>query len=211
MSKGLEEIYKYHHLNNRKSSFSILEQERGVLLNNYIGEDKKILDIGCRDGVLTKYFIKNNNVLGVDIDINVLEKINSDLNINTLLIDLNGDWSELEDNKFDVIVAGEILEHLYFPEIVMRKIKEHLNNGGIFIGSIPNAFSLKNRARYLFANKKNTPLGDPTHINHFSYKELKKLLEGHFNNVEIIGLGRYKKLIKLNKNFFAFNLFFICK
>lgn len=211
MNKTLQNTYTYHHINNRRSNFSILEQDRGALLNYYIGENKKVLDIGCRDGTLTKYFVKNNNVLGADIDASSLKIIEEKLNIQTLLMDLNSDWSELENKKFDVIVAGEILEHLYFPEIVIKKVKEHLNVSGVFIGSVPNAFSLKNRVRYLFANKKNTPLGDSTHINHFSYIEFKKILEKYFNNVEIIGLGKYKKLIKLSRNFFAFDLFFICK
>ena len=61
------------------------------------------------------------------------------------------------------------------------------------------------------ASKKFTPLSDPTHINHFSYKELLGLLKKYFDNVEILGLGRYERLSKIWPQLFAFDLFFICK
>jgi 2-polyprenyl-3-methyl-5-hydroxy-6-metoxy-1,4-benzoquinol methylase len=126
-------------------------------------------------------------------------------------MDLNGDWNELKDRKFDIIVAGEVLEHLYYPGNVLSKVKSHLHNGGLFIGSVPNAFSLKNRFRYLLGKKKNTPLEDSTHINQFSYKEIKNILSSHFKEVEIVGLGKYKLLANRFPNLFAFDLFFICK
>jgi 2-polyprenyl-3-methyl-5-hydroxy-6-metoxy-1,4-benzoquinol methylase len=186
-------------------------EKRGILLKNFIGTGKKILDLSCRDGMLTKYYVDGNQVLGVDIDAEALEIARKNLGIETLEMDLNGDWKKLKDKTFDVIVAGEILEHLYYPEIVIKKVKERLDRGGIFIGSVPNAFSLKNRFRYFLGKKQNTPLEDPTHINHFSYKELRDLLLRNFKEITIIGLGRYKFLSKIFPNLFAFDLFFICK
>lgn len=126
-------------------------------------------------------------------------------------MDLNGDWSELGGEKFDVIVAGEILEHLYYPEAVVAKVAKRLLPNGIFVGSIPNAFSIKNRIRYLAGKKKFTPLADPTHINHFNYKELAMLMAEHFKEVEIVGLGKYKKFIRLMPGLFSFILLFCAK
>ncbi|MFA7216940.1 MAG: class I SAM-dependent methyltransferase [Candidatus Paceibacterota bacterium] len=211
MNNYLQDIYSSHHSKNRPENFSILEEERSFLLKEYIGKGKNVLDIGCRDGNLTKHFVSGNTVTGVDIDSNSLLKAKEKLNIETLIVDLNGEWEELKDKKFDVVVAGEILEHLYYPESVIKKVLNHLNDGGIFIGSIPNAFSLKHRMRYLFGTKKFTPLSDPTHINHFEYKEFKKLLYKYFNDVEIIGLGRYKLLSKIFTSFVSFDFFFVCK
>ncbi|MFA4890434.1 MAG: class I SAM-dependent methyltransferase [Candidatus Paceibacterota bacterium] len=211
MSKSLGKIYEDHHQASRDRGFSIFAEERGNLLKKNIGKGKNVMDIGCRDGALAKYFFQENNVLGVDIDGSALNRAKESLGIETIIADLNGDWHELGERKFDVIVAGEVLEHLYFPEKVLEKVSSHLNNKGIFLGSVPNAFSLKNRIRYLFAKKENTPLGDPTHINHFSYKELKNLLQKYFSEVEIIGLGRFKFLSKLMPGWFAFSLFFKAK
>ena len=203
------DIYKYHHSTNRERGFSILKDERGRLLEDLIGEGKAVLDIGCRDGALTKYFVPGNTVLGVDIDDVALAEA-AKLGIETKKVDLNGDWSELSGRKFDVVVAGEVLEHLYYPDQVSKKAAMLLNPGGLFVGSVPNAFSLKNRLRYLMGTKRYTPLSDPTHINHFHADELKKLLQKSFSKVEIMGLGRYGRLSKLSPGLFGFDLFFIC-
>jgi len=208
---SIKNIYEKHHSIKERGGFSILEKERGQLLKEYIGIGKNVLDIGCRDGWLTRHYVDGNSVLGVDIDGNLLKIAQQNLKIQTLLMDLNGNWSELVDRKFDVIVAGEVLEHLYYPQNVLGNIKKHLNDGGIFIGSVPNAFSLKNRLRYLSGNKKNTPLEDPTHINQFSYQEIKDLLLKYFKEVDMVGLGRYRFLARKMPIFFAFDLFFICK
>ncbi len=208
---SIKKIYEEHHKNNREKSFSILEKERGFLFKQFIGENKKILDIGCRDGALTKHFSQDNNVLGVDIDEIALGKAKQNLSIDTKIIDLNGNWEELEGEKFNVIVAGEVLEHLYYPDQVIKKVASYLKEGGIFVGSVPNAFSLKNRLRYLLGRTKNTPLEDPTHINQFSYKSLNKLLNKNFKEVEIIGLGRFVFLSKILPNWISFILAFKVK
>lgn len=205
--KSLEKNYHDHHMLKRRPGFAIFGEERGKFLKNRIGEGKSVLDIGCRDGALTKYYYKSNDVLGVDIDGEALKRAEDNLGIKTQKIDLNGEWN-LPENYFDVIIAAEVIEHLYFPENVIKKIVFHLKDNGIFLGSVPNAYSLKNRLRYFFGKKKNTPLEDLTHINHFSYGELKNLLEKNFKEVEITGFGKFKLLSKLMPSLFAFSLFF---
>ncbi|MEK7227472.1 MAG: class I SAM-dependent methyltransferase [Patescibacteria group bacterium] len=210
MTYSQRDIYRHHHSHHREAGFSVLKDDRGKLLRNLIGEGKTILDIGCRDGALTKFFLKGNTVLGVDIDDIALD-LASKLGIETMKLDLNGNWSELKGRKFDVVVAGEVLEHLYYPDQVLEKMKSLLNLGGMLMGSVPNAFSLKNRLRYLLGTKRHTPLSDPTHINQFSEIELQAILRRYFKEVEIRGLGRYQTLAKLSPNLFAFDLFFMGK
>jgi 2-polyprenyl-3-methyl-5-hydroxy-6-metoxy-1,4-benzoquinol methylase len=127
-----------------------------------------------------------------------------------IVMDLLGDWQELNGDKFDVIVCGEVLEHLYFPEEVIKKVVAHLRDGGVFLGSVPNAFSLKNRVRLAMGKKKGTPLMDPTHINHFSYDELANLLSKYFKSVNVSGLGKYINAVKLSPKHFAFDLIWKC-
>jgi 2-polyprenyl-3-methyl-5-hydroxy-6-metoxy-1,4-benzoquinol methylase len=210
MNENLGNIYTHHHKTARQAGFSILKDERGALLAGLVGRGKKVLDIGCRDGALTKYFATGNDVVGIDIDDAALSRA-KELGIEVMNVDLNGDWTELEARKFDVVVAGEVLEHLYYPEKVAGKAVRHLNPGGKFIGSVPNAFSLKNRVRYLAGRKAYTPLSDPTHITQFHINELDSLLRRHFREVEIRGLGRYKRLARLSPGLFGFDLFFIAR
>jgi len=205
---SLKDIYEKHHENFREEGFSILGKERGELFSKMIGKGKKVLDIGCRDGSLTKYFSEGNEVTGIDIDTKALARAKEQFGIKTVYADLGGDWNELGNETYDFIVAGEVLEHLYYPEHVIQKISAHLKKDGAFLGSVPNAFSLKNRLRYLKGEKKNTPLEDPTHINQFSVQELQTLFKKYFKNVEIIGLGRYQKLARFSPNWLAFDLAF---
>lgn len=210
MSDSLKHIYTDHHQANRERGFSILKDTRGLLIKNIIGTGKKVLDIGCRDGALTKYFSDSNSVMGIDIDDSALAEARKSLGIETMNIDLNGNWSELTGRKFDVVIAGEVLEHLYFPNKIIEKVAEHLIKGGKFVGSVPNAFSLKNRLRYLFGRKRYTPLSDPTHITQFHLQELTCMLNKHFSQVRVLGLGRYATLARLFPGLFGFDLFFVC-
>ena len=206
----LEKNYHDHHTTKRRPGYTIFGEERGYFLKERIGQGKKVLDIGCRDGALTKYYSGGNEVTGTDIDGEALERAQTDLGIKTQKIDLNGEWN-LSEKYFDVIVAAEVIEHLYFPENVIKKIKHCLKDGGTFLGSVPNAYNLKNKIRYFFGKKKNTPLEDLTHINHFSCGELKGLLDKNFKEVKITGFGKFKLLSRLMPSFFAFSLFFEAK
>lgn len=215
MSSQIGDIYTYHHSHNRNKGFTIMEEERSAFLKKNIGTGKKILDIGCRNGVLTKNFAEGNTIWGVDIDpvaLSEAKQLIGDKNPQNkfFVMDLLADWSELQNEQFDVIVCGEVLEHLYFPEKVVEKVVKHLKPGGIFLGSVPNAFSLKNRVRLALGTKKGTPLSDPTHINHFSLPELRSMFKKHFTGVEVGGLGRYTRMIKLSPRHFAFDIVWKC-
>lgn len=156
-----------------------------MYFRSLIGKGKKILDLGARDCALTSYFNEGNEVLAVDIDGQALEHC-AKLSIRTIKMDLNEPEWNFPKAAFDVVVAAELLEHLYYPDEVLRKISAVLKPGGLLVGSIPNAFSAKNRLRLFLAKKTGTPLEDPTHINHFSYQELQKLFEERFSTYEII-------------------------
>lgn len=204
---NLEQIYSCHHQQERGKLFVVFGKERGELFKSKIGKNKRVLDMGCRDGALTKYFLENNNIIGTDIDGQALEVANRNLKIETKQLDLNGQWG-LSDNEFDAVVAAEILEHLYYPEQILNKVCDVLKPEGVFLGSVPNVFNLKNRFRLFWAQKEKTPLADPTHINHFSRQELKKLLEKKFKQVKIYPLGNYAFLDKFFPGLFSYLLLF---
>jgi 2-polyprenyl-3-methyl-5-hydroxy-6-metoxy-1,4-benzoquinol methylase len=209
MNKSGQNIYEFHNNNCRGEGFSILREDRGRLFAKNIGTGKKILDLGCRDGALTSFFVKNNDVTGADIDTIALDKA-SKRGIKPLHFDINGEWEQISQNKYDVVVIAETLEHIYYPEKVIQKIKSVLNKEGMLIGSVPNAFSLINRIRLFLGKKDKTPLHDPTHINHFSHKELKQILHKYFKEVTIEPLGRFAYFDKFMPGMFSFDLVFIC-
>lgn len=207
MDSSLQRIYETHHAARRGAGFVLQGDTRGPFLKGAIGTGKRVLDIGCRDGALTRYFSEGNEVIGLDIDAHALARAHTELGIETKQIDLNGEWG-IPDSSFDAVTASEILEHLYYPSIVLNKVSRALVPGGVFAGTVPNAFSLANRSRYLLKRKRGTPLEDPTHINHFTVAELRHLLAERFEDVEVRGYGRLGWLARAFPQAFAFGLLF---
>ena len=210
MNTSLQDVYETHHASRRGKSFVLLGDVRGPFLKNTIGVGKRVLDIGCRDGALTSYFSKGNEILGLDIDAAALARARENIGIETRQTDLNGDWG-IEKQSYDAVAASEIVEHLYYPATVVSKVAQALRPEGVFVGSVPNAFSLANRFRYALKHKKGTPLEDPTHINHFTIDELRNILEKEFAEVRVMGYGRLGWLARTFPQMFAFGLLFVAR
>jgi len=205
---GLETVYKTHHTG-RGEGFAILTKERGGFLRKHIGTGKTVLDIGCRDGELTATYATGNKVTGSDIDSESLSRASKKIDITTVHADLNGEWP-FEKKAYDVVVACEFLEHIYFPEVVMGKVCSVLKEDGLFVGTIPHAYSLQSRIKFLLGTKSGTPLEDPTHINHFSYHSFKSSLEKYFDIIDIDTYvpPRYRLLSRFFPYLFAHDLMF---
>jgi 2-polyprenyl-3-methyl-5-hydroxy-6-metoxy-1,4-benzoquinol methylase len=178
----LEEIYRKHHQKGDRYGYLFCHGHRGPYLKNWIGEGKKVLDLGCRDGMLTQSYASGNEVIGVDVDKEALRLTQELLKIETLWLDLNYEWPFLP-NSFDVIVACEILEHIFMLDHFLQKIWQTLKPGGLFIGSVPNAFRMRNRFKFLRGEEIEN---DPTHVRQFSYLKLETTLSHYFSSVEII-------------------------
>lgn len=48
-------------------------------------------------------------------------------------------WKELEDNTFDIIISGQVFEHIEFPWITIKEIERILVPGGFCFIAAPNA------------------------------------------------------------------------
>jgi SAM-dependent methyltransferase len=90
------------------------------------------------------------------------------------------------DRAFDVVVAGELLEHVFFPPLFLAEVARVLGPQGRFIGSTPNAFRLRNRWRFLWGEEFES---DPTHLHRFSMAGLERQLARHFRRVRVEPLG----------------------
>ena len=75
-------------------------------------------------------------------------------------------------------VSCEILEHLYVMDRFIENVLRALKKGGVFIGSVPNAFRLRNRIKFLFGHEFET---DPTHVRLFS--DVKLYIEFFLNHL----------------------------
>ncbi len=193
----LEDIYKSHHERGKRYGYLYCQGERGLYLSEWIGKEKVILDLGCRDGELTKYFVEGNKVIGVDIDRKALDMAKDNYGMETLWLDLNAEFP-FEKESFDVVIACEIMEHLYYTNPFLKKISSILKSGGLFLGSVPNSFRVRNRLKFLTGKQFES---DPTHIHMFSYDRLKKLLTQYFGDILIVPLGgKILPFLKVSKH-----------
>lgn len=208
---GLEQMYRRHHAG-RGDDFGILLRERGDFLRKHVGQGKTVLDIGCRDGELTATYAQGNKVTGADIDRVALARAEEKLGIMVKHMDLNAEW-DVPEHSYDVVVACEVLEHLYYPPVVLEKIARVLTPHGVLVGTVPHAYSLQSRIKFLLGIQRGTPLEDPTHINHFTAKGFRALLGQHFDVLAFEGIvpARYRALSYTAPYLFAHDLLFAAR
>ena len=196
----LSERYEQHHRERRDEGDFVFVPERIPLIVGAVGRGKRVLDLGCRSGALTRHFLEGNSVVGLDVDPAALEKAAA-LGIEPVQANVE-EPLPFEDASFDVVVAGELFEHLQFPDVLVREVRRVLRPGGVLAGSVPNAFRVQSRLRFL---RGRPPEDDPTHLRMFSPTALRELLAG-FERIELhfVG-GRYARL---NARLFARDLVF---
>jgi SAM-dependent methyltransferase len=185
----LGERYEEHHRERRAEGEFVFVPERIPLFRAAIGRGRRVLDLGCRSGALTRHFLEGNEVVGLDVDAAALAKAEK-LGIQPVRANVE-EPLPFEDASFDGVVAGELFEHLQFPDALVAEIGRVLRPGGVLVGSVPNAYRVQGRLRFLLGL---APDDDPTHLRMFSPAALQDLL-GAFDDVRLdfVG-GRYRRL-----------------
>ncbi|KKU86472.1 MAG: hypothetical protein A2667_03365 [Candidatus Wildermuthbacteria bacterium RIFCSPHIGHO2_01_FULL_47_27] len=108
----------------------------------------RLLDIGCGTGALTVEF--GGHVLyGVDISEESV-KIAQGRGIDAIALDIDEEKLPFEDNFFDIIFCGEVVEHIFDPDHLLDEIYRVLKPGGIAVITTPNLASYLNRIALLF-------------------------------------------------------------
>jgi len=187
----LSERYEEHHRERRDEGDFVFVPERIPLFQEAIGTGRRVLDLGCRSGALTRHFVEGNTVVGLDIDAAALAKAAA-LGIEPVQANVE-EPLPFDDGSFDAVVAGELFEHLQFPDALAAEIHRVLRSGGILVGSVPNAFRLQSRLRFL---RGRPPEDDPTHLRMFSPDSLRALLHEYDDvRIDFVG-GRYARLSK---------------
>ena len=157
-------------------------EDRKDLFVKLIGQGHQILEVGCRSGNLTQYYYEGNEVVGIDVDRNALKEFEKRLNLTGHWVDVDSEDFPFDDAQFDVVVFSEVMEHLRFPQKALREIVRVLKPNGRLIGSVPNAFRLRNRLKFLCGNPYEV---DASHLRSYSYTSLRHELFGQFKQIEI--------------------------
>lgn len=138
-------------------------------------EGKKILDIGCADGTFgSKLALRGAIVYGVDVSPTAVSIARKKIK-EVYVTDLNSRKLPFNAETFDIVIASEVIEHLFNPENLLTESKKVLKKNGSLIITTPNFLYWGNRIRFLLGNFKYEKSGvfDESHIHFYTYKSLK--------------------------------------
>lgn len=138
-------------------------------------EWKRLLDVGCGYGYFAKAaHNKGWRVDGVDISpkaISFADTVVSDPGANFYC----RPWEEHEGH-YSAVTALWLIEHLPDPQAFLAKVRDWLDDDGLFLVVVPNEWT---EAQNLADEKAANPRWwiDPTHINYFSFDSMEAMLE----------------------------------
>lgn len=107
---------------------------RGRILE-YLRSDQRLLDLGAGAGIVRYMDFRGKaaHICGVDLDTRVEE--NPYLDEGRIAA---GESIPYEDDRFDVVVSDNVLEHLDRPRQVFAEVRRVLKPGGLFFAKTPN-------------------------------------------------------------------------
>jgi 2-polyprenyl-3-methyl-5-hydroxy-6-metoxy-1,4-benzoquinol methylase len=148
------------------------ENDSHATMVRLVGEGKRVLDVGCATGRMARALTAVGCVVsGVDFDAAAAEESRDTLK--TLVI---GDLNSLDllkafgTERFDVLIFGDVLEHVIDPKAVLVGALRLLAPGGSIVLSIPNVAHSSVRLGLLQGRWTYTETGllDETHLRFFT-------------------------------------------
>lgn len=184
----------YQFLNSRRHLLYTIARYKFAM--KIIGENKRILDLGCNDGFGT-YFLGEfaSKLVGVDFDEKAISWAKKQKSLSNIEFKCENffkkEYWNINEKKFDAIVSFDVIEHIY-PQNeneFMNTVIKNLEHNGIFIIGTPS----------LEANQYSKENISGAHVNLYTGETLNKMLNKYFNNVfmftqndEIIHTGHFR-------------------
>ena len=148
-----------------------------------VGFDKRVLEIGAGPGSISRVMTQTSNcrVTALEIDDDVIPLLEASCE-RIYRADLNdASWPDTlqQEDKFDVVVAADVLEHLYDPRSVLEEMKGLIGEDGYVVVSLPHAGYHGILASLLdedFQYRDNGLL-DRGHIRFFGIKNIESLIK----------------------------------
>lgn len=161
---------------------SLSDRRRIEIVLKLVGTGEKILDIGSRDGIISRLMMKKgNSVYAADISESAVELARKN-GINALHVKAEAPMP-FEDGFFSALFAGEVIEHVLDTDKFIAEARRLLKPGGTLIITTPNVASLGRRIVLLLGGNpylENTLRDyDAGHVRYFTKACLVKLLQDH--------------------------------
>jgi 2-polyprenyl-6-hydroxyphenyl methylase / 3-demethylubiquinone-9 3-methyltransferase len=167
-------------------------QARLAFLLERVHPGERVLDVGCGEGRFTTALAgAGAQVVGIDVAEEPLRRARlkcSQLDLRVVLP--TGPW-DLEDASFDVVWAGETIEHVVDTAGWLSEVRRVLRSGGRLLLSTP-AHDRPALLRAALSRKAFASHFDPCsdHLRFYSRRTLAELLaEFGFAEIELWGLG----------------------
>lgn len=149
---------------------------------------RSVLHLGCAVSPYTKKRIESGchlhlglarvagELVGVDLDAASLALLEEHVPADTLFChDVEKGFPEALARPFDVVLAGELLEHLERPGDFLENVKRAMGPNSVLLVTTPNAFSFKKWLHFCTGNEAQ----NPTHVMVHTPATISALLRRH--------------------------------
>lgn len=182
-------------------------------------ESKYILDIGCGAGDNARALIENGKIVDcITISEKEAEYVKGFCR-NVFVYNLEYGLPVL-NQRYDVFLCSHVIEHLAYPEKLLKDILTLMDEKSVLIVALPNFLDYKTRLKILFGNFTYQESGnlDYTHLRFYTYKTGIKLLENNnfiIKKLRVQGFLPFNRFLKylpaLLKDFIVKSLLFVSK
>jgi O-antigen biosynthesis protein len=151
-----------------------------------VGSGVRVLDVGCSSGYLAGPLSRRGNtVVGLELDPAAAREAEQFCE-RVLVGDVETMALPLEPASFDVVLCGDVLEHLRDPGAALARLRPFLRPGGRLVASTPNIANWAMRLSLLAGRWTYTDRGilDRTHTHLFTRRTLVQTVEGAGYRVE---------------------------
>ena len=138
------------------------------MINGIGGSGLKILDVGCGDGVISEPLMMMGNYVAA-VELPTVAKLAHKCKVSSVMA---GDAETLAFAKvsFDLVIASEVVEHLWKPESFLTEVHRVLKPNGYLIIETPEG---------------EAGLNYDSHMNFFTVERLKDMLSSKFTFLEV--------------------------
>ncbi len=143
-----------------------------------VGTGKRVLDVGCSSGYLAAPLAEQRNiVVGLELDPRAARGAEAYCE-RVLVGDVETMELPLEPGSFDVVLCGDVVEHLRDPVATLARLRPFLKPGGRLVLSTPNVANWAIRLSLLGGRWRYTDRGilDRTHAHLFTRATLREAL-----------------------------------
>jgi ubiquinone/menaquinone biosynthesis C-methylase UbiE len=168
---------------NKEQNFIVnLKESRLKKVCNIIAKMKpgKMLDVGCSAGDFALYWQQRGQWDGHGVDLNEQKvKEAKQKGLKAEVCNLSSQPLPFEKELFDLIFAGEVIEHLVDGDGFLKEMHRCIKDKGFLIITTPNLASLENRIKLVLGKYPrwvDFRLGGEGHVRAFTFGVLQTML-----------------------------------